>query len=73
MYKDGTYVISDKGGWIPGVYQDIRTAKYAFKFPHSELSNLQSIENVTSGIITFEDLQELRKQLKENVLQQKDN
>ena len=69
IYKndDNTFCISSRKVWIPGIYADEKTAKYAFKFPNSELQNLQDEKNKTNSIISFSDLQILRIKLK-NVL-----
>lgn len=65
IYKtdDGTYVISSNQVWIPGCFEDERTAKYAFKFTDSQLQKLQDEKNKTTHIITFTDLQKLRREL----------
>ena len=63
IYKtdDGSYVISSGGMWLSGAYEDERTAKYAFRFSDADLLNLQNEKNKTTSIITFNDLQNLRK------------
>lgn len=63
IYKldDGTYVISSRQVWVPGCFENERTAKYAFRFKDEQLSELQKEKNKTTGIITFEDLQKLKK------------
>jgi len=68
IYKtdNGTYVASSSQVWIPGCFEDERTAKYAFKFTDEQLQNLQNEKNKTTHIITFTDLQKLRREL--NVL-----
>ena len=66
IYKtyDGSYVISSGGTWLSGAYEDERTAKYAFRFNDADLHKLQEEKNKTTTIITFVDLQELRKRTK---------
>ena len=66
IYKtdDGSYLISSGGTWLSGAYEDERTAKYAFRFNESDLRILQEEKNKTTKIITFVDLQELRKNTK---------
>ena len=62
IYKtENGYVISSGHVWIPGAYDSERAAKYAFRFPDKELQELQNKKNPT--LITFKDLQELRKTL----------
>ena len=63
IYKtdNGSYVISSGGMWLSGAYEDERTAKYAFRFSDADLLNLQNEKNKTTFIITFNDLQNLRK------------
>lgn len=66
IYKvdDGGFVASSSGVWIPGSYEDERAAKYAFKFTDEQLQKLQDKKNKTTHVITFEDLQSLRKAIK---------
>ena len=67
IYKvENGYVASSNGVWIPGCFECERTAKYAFKFNDEHLQRLQDEKNKTTKIITFDDLQRLRKSL--NVL-----
>ena len=63
IYKnnDNTFCASSNNTWIPGIYADERAAKYAFRFSNQELQNLQNEKNKSEGIITFSDLQKLRK------------
>lgn len=60
-HKDGTCTASSSQCYIPGLYDDERTAKYAFKFSNEQLEALQEEKNKTDGVITFKDLQELKK------------
>ena len=63
--RESHYVISSRGTWLPGAYETKRAANYAFRFAEQDLLLLQLEKNQTErGIITFEDLQELRKKLK---------
>lgn len=66
IYKtdDGSSVISSSGTWLAGAYENERTAKYAFRFNDADLHKLQQEKNKTTKIITFVDLQELRKNTK---------
>jgi hypothetical protein len=59
---NGHFVISSGGTWIPGAYEDERTAKYAFRFPDQVLRELQESVN-PNGVITFTMLQEERRKL----------
>jgi hypothetical protein len=64
------YVISSDQVAIPGCYDSERAAKYAFRFPNSALQRLQDKVNDAEPdhekrVITFEMLQELRRQTKE--------
>lgn len=56
----GEYVASSHNVWIPGVFEDERTAKYAFKFKNRDLQKLQNKKNLTDKVIRFKDLQKLR-------------
>jgi len=58
--EDG-FVISSHQVWIPGVYDTKRTANYAFRFDDSDLQKLQDVKNKTNDVITFKDLQNLKK------------
>lgn len=63
-HKDGKCTASSNGCYIPGVYECEKTAKYAFRFSNQHLEVLQ--KNKISGVITFNDLQQLRKDIKQN-------
>lgn len=58
---DNGYVISSKGMWLPGIYEDIKTARYAFQFSNEHLQKLShkicNIKNENRPI-TKQDLQE---------------
>ncbi len=56
--KDGSFVISSHGSWLPGAYDTERAAKYAFRFTDYELSDL----NAEPGVITFKMLQQKRRE-----------
>lgn len=58
--KDGKYIASSNGIYIPGCFEDERTAKYAFRFNHEDLQKLQDEKNNTNCIITFNDLKNLK-------------
>lgn len=47
IYKnqDGTCTISSGHAWLPGVYQDERTARVAFRLPNTDLQSLQDTVN----------------------------
>lgn len=56
-----TWTISSQGfGWLPGIYDSERAAKYAFRFSYECLERL---EKVNHALITFEMLQEERKRM----------
>ena len=65
IYKtdDGSYIASSNHVWVPGCFEDERTAKYAFKFTNEQLQKLQDEKNKTTHIITFKDLQDLHRRL----------
>ena len=76
IYKtpNGNYVASSNQVWKAGIYDSERAARYCFQFPDSELIALQERKNrqkcisrITTpvAVITFEDLQELRRQKKQ--------
>lgn len=54
------FVISSGGVWLPGCYEDERTAKYAFRFTDDVLQRLQDDANAREGhykgVITYGDL-----------------
>lgn len=58
--KDGNYVISENGVWMPGCYSDKKAAELAFEFTDDELQKLQDEKNKTTRIITLEDLKNLK-------------
>ena len=37
---DGEYVISSRGVWLPGVYADLKAARWAYQFPNITLEQL---------------------------------
>jgi len=57
---DGGFVISSGGTWLPGVYEDERTARYAFRLPAEVLQRLQDEANARAGgnggVITWGDI-----------------
>jgi len=65
IYKieNNNYVISSYGMWLSGSYESKRAANYAFRFHEADLHKLQEEKNKTTHIITFIDLQELRKSI----------
>ncbi len=63
---DGGYVISSHQVWIPGFYEDERSAKYAFKFKNEDLQKLMKV--VAPNPITFEMLQNLRKKYQKSAV-----
>jgi hypothetical protein len=69
IYKvDDGYCISSGGTWLPGVYNNTRTARWAFKFPVEALSQLQEEANLrtggTGGTIVYDDLVKLSQDIK---------
>ena len=63
---DKLYVISSHRVWMPGVYDTIKTARYAFQFCDEVLQALQSEANEretggVGGTITMADLKRVRK------------
>lgn len=58
------YVISSRGYWRPGSYDNARTARYAFQFLDEDLRALQDSLN-PNGVITHAHLRELRRTLRE--------
>ena len=63
---DLEYQISSCGGWLPGVYDSERAARYAFRFTGADLQALQDAVNARIAdpeqrVITFEMLQEYRR------------
>ena len=63
---NGEFVISSHRQWVPGAYDSERTAKYAFRFDNDALSKLMDAKLAEGkDVITFEDLQQLRRKQKE--------
>lgn len=60
--RDG-FVISSGGTWLPGSFDTVRTARYAFQFRAEDLQALQDHANKTREPrnITMQDLQEWRR------------
>lgn len=60
------YVISSGHVWMPGSYEDERTARYAFRFEDGQLRKLQDEANARAGgyggVITWGDLARARSQ-----------
>ena len=58
--EDGSFVISSRGSWLPGAYEDERTARWAFRFHGTVLQRLQEEANARAGgkggVITYGDL-----------------
>ena len=62
IYKvEGGYAISINGSWIAGCFECEEAAKQAVNFTDAELQALQDVKNKTTKVITFEDLQKLKK------------
>ena len=62
IYKvEGGFVVSINGSWIAGCFECEEAAKYAINFTDAELQALQDVKNKTTKVITFEDLQKLKK------------
>ena len=61
FYKtpEGNYVISSEGTCLPGVYHDIRTANYDFRFSDNELHDLHQGKNKTTKVINYSDLENI--------------
>lgn len=57
---DGTCVISSSRVWLPGVYENERAARFAFRLPNEELTKLQEQANARAGgaggVITWDDI-----------------
>lgn len=59
--QDG-YVISSRGGWLPGVYATARAARWAFRFDDATLVRLRDAVCVREHRrITSDDLRTARK------------
>lgn len=59
----GDYVISSRGRWLPGVYEDERTARWAFHFSDADLQRLQNRAGMRAvRVITHEDLSNLQRE-----------
>lgn len=63
-----TYVISSGGAWLPGSYEDRRTANYAFRFPDDVLLRLRDQAKTRAGrqrgVITWGDLEAAKRSMK---------
>jgi hypothetical protein len=58
---EGGYAISSGGVWLPGAYEDERTARYAFRLPDAVLQRLQDDANARmpdgkGGTVTWGDV-----------------
>lgn len=58
---DGGFVISSGGMWLPGCYEDERTARFAFRCSNKQLVQLRD-EAIArgNGVITWGDIVRLR-------------
>lgn len=57
----GGFVISSHQVWLPGVYEDERAARFAFRFADAELQSLADKVCATEGrLITSADLRSAR-------------
>lgn len=58
--SEGQFVAASRGVWIPGVFEDERTARFAFRLPDAVLSRLQGEANIraggSGGVLTWGDL-----------------
>lgn len=60
---DGTCVISASGTWLPGCYEDERTAKFAFRVSDDTKAKLQAQAIARGdGIITWGDIAKAREE-----------
>ncbi len=56
------YVISSGGSWLPGIYADIKAARWAYQFSNVVLAQLTDMINVGEGrSITTEDLRKAKR------------
>lgn len=66
--SDGVFVIASGGLWLPGAYEDERTARFAFRLPNETLSRLQRDANERAigkgGVITWGDLAKASEQVR---------
>ena len=57
---NGEFVASSRGVWIPGVFEDERTARFAFRLADDVLIRLQQAANARAGgcggVLTWVDL-----------------
>jgi len=62
---NGTCVISANNTWLPGVYENARAARFAFKLNDCQKSELRdyAVEN-SEGIISWQDIKDYRDKLK---------
>lgn len=54
------FVISSGGVWLPGCYDNAKTARYAYQFSDETLRALQDRANRENRVITLADLREAR-------------
>lgn len=55
--EDGTCTASSNGVWLPGIFEDERTARWAFRFADTDLHVLQVEANKrTKRVVTHADL-----------------
>lgn len=55
---DNYYVIFSGGSWLPGNYDNEKTARYAFQFSTKILQKLQEEINYKGKSITLNDLRD---------------
>lgn len=56
---DKGYVISDEGGWLPGVYESEEAAQMALQQKdHEDWGKLQRLQDESGGVITLKQLSE---------------
>lgn len=64
---DGKYCISSNQVWMPGVYENEKCARYAFRFSDSVLRQLMDEANLRvggkGGTITYQDLKLAKQRL----------
>jgi hypothetical protein len=62
---DFGFVISSRGCWLPGCYEDERAARFAYRLDNASLSELQRIANARGNhVITWGDIAKKSEQLR---------
>ena len=64
--RDNEFTVSSHGTWLPGVYEDSRTARFALRIAINDLASLwEEVKNRESNVISWGDLARINKPKKQ--------